>query len=70
VHNKGTFGQALQAECMEVWNISIGKKFIFIVINPSEETLNLISGHAAFRPKELQCVKYAQKLEGLQYFLH
>jgi hypothetical protein len=25
-HNKGTFAQALQTECMEVWGVSVGTK--------------------------------------------
>jgi len=40
VHNKGTFAQALQAECMQVWNVSIStNKFKKIKIN---YTINML----------------------------
>jgi hypothetical protein len=64
VHNKGTFAQALQQECMDVWDVSIGTKFQFKKNIASICRSDLNSGHAAFRHQRLQRLNHAQKFKG------
>jgi hypothetical protein len=63
VHNKGTFAQALQAECMAVWDISIGTKFLYF-LKKNQFATDLNSRHVAFRHQGLQRLNYAQKSKG------
>jgi hypothetical protein len=52
VHKSGTYAQALQNECMEVWNVSIGKEkllyyILFANLTPAVDMVTFDSAYNA-----------------------
>jgi hypothetical protein len=71
VHNKGTFAQALQAECMEVWNVTIGSNFQQLIKHDLiQDITDLNSGHDAFRHPGLQRFNHAKKFKSFILYLN